>query len=54
MAGKGTIRPLTATGMLLGIGENDLERIDTLFTIRDLALRYGHIQEAIHTRSERL
>lgn len=35
------------TGMLLGIGENDYERVDTLLTIRDLALRYGHIQEAI-------
>ena len=35
------------TGMLLGIGENDAERVDTLLTIRDLALRYGHIQEAI-------
>ncbi|HIG72181.1 MAG TPA: 7,8-didemethyl-8-hydroxy-5-deazariboflavin synthase subunit CofG, partial [Myxococcales bacterium] len=38
--------PFTS-GMLLGIGENDLERVDTLFTICDLALRYGHIQEAI-------
>jgi len=35
------------TGMLLGIGENELERVDTLLTIRELALRYGHIQEAI-------
>jgi FO synthase len=35
------------TGMLLGIGENDDERVDTLLTIRELALRYGHIQEAI-------
>jgi FO synthase len=38
--------PFTS-GMLLGIGENDVERVDTLLTIRDLALRYGHIQEAI-------
>jgi len=38
--------PFTS-GMLLGIGENDLERVDTLLTIRDLSLRYGHIQEAI-------
>jgi FO synthase len=35
------------TGMLLGIGENDSERVDTLLTIRDLALRYHHLQEAI-------
>jgi FO synthase len=38
--------PFTS-GLLMGIGENDDERVDTLFTIRDLALRYGHIQEAI-------
>jgi FO synthase len=38
--------PFTS-GMLLGIGENDAERVDTLWTIHDLALRYGHIQEAI-------
>jgi FO synthase len=38
--------PFTS-GMLLGIGENDAERVDTLWTIRSLALRYGHIQEAI-------
>jgi FO synthase len=38
--------PFTS-GILLGIGENEAERIDTLFTIRDLALRYDHIQEAI-------
>lgn len=38
--------PFTS-GMLLGIGENDAERLDTLWTIRELALEYGHIQEAI-------
>jgi len=35
------------TGILLGIGEDDEERVDTLLTIRDLADRYGHIQEVI-------
>lgn len=43
----GELRIPFTSGMLLGIGENDAERVDTLFTIRDLALRYGHIQEAI-------
>jgi FO synthase len=38
--------PFTS-GMLLGIGENTQERVDTLLTIRDLADRHGHIQEAI-------
>ena len=35
------------TGMLLGIGENDEERVDTLLTMRDLHDRHGHLQEAI-------
>jgi FO synthase len=35
------------TGMLLGIGENLEERVDTLFAMRALDDRYGHIQEAI-------
>ena len=35
------------TGILLGIGENDEERIDTLLAIRALNERYGHIQEVI-------
>jgi FO synthase len=38
--------PFTS-GMLLGIGENVKERVDTLLTIRELADRYGHIQETI-------
>ncbi len=38
--------PFTS-GMLLGIGENDAERVDTLLVIRDLQDRFGHIQEAI-------
>lgn len=38
--------PFTS-GMLLGIGENVAERVDTLLAIRDLQDRYGHIQEAI-------
>ena len=35
------------TGMLMGIGETTDERVATLLAIRDLADRYGHIQEAI-------
>ncbi len=35
------------TGMLLGIGENVVERVDTLMVIRDLQDRHGHLQEAI-------
>ena len=38
--------PFTS-GLLLGIGENADERVDTLLVIRDLADRYGHIQEVI-------
>ena len=35
------------TGLLLGIGENNEERVETLLTIRGLADRYRHIQEVI-------
>lgn len=35
------------TGILLGIGENNEERIETLLTLREIDARYGHIQEAI-------
>ncbi len=38
--------PFTS-GLLLGIGENTDERVDTLLVIRDLSDRYGHIQETI-------
>jgi FO synthase len=43
----GELRIPFTTGMLLGIGENAAERVETLLTIRDLDDRYGHIQEAI-------
>jgi 7,8-didemethyl-8-hydroxy-5-deazariboflavin synthase CofG subunit len=35
------------TGILIGIGETLEERVDSLFAIRDLHARYGHIQEVI-------
>ena len=35
------------TGILIGIGETLEERIDSLFAIRELHERYGHIQEVI-------
>jgi FO synthase len=35
------------TGILIGIGETRVERIDTLLAIRELHERYGHIQEVI-------
>ena len=38
--------PFTS-GLLLGIGENDEERVDTLLAIRELDDRFGHIQEVI-------
>jgi FO synthase len=38
--------PFTS-GLLLGIGETSDERVDTLLAIRDLAARFGHIQEVI-------
>ncbi|HTG18036.1 MAG TPA: 7,8-didemethyl-8-hydroxy-5-deazariboflavin synthase CofG [Blastocatellia bacterium] len=35
------------TGILIGIGETPDERVDSLFAIRELHERYGHIQEVI-------
>ncbi|MDH6235268.1 7,8-didemethyl-8-hydroxy-5-deazariboflavin synthase CofG [Cryobacterium sp. CG_9.6] len=44
-AGRSNI-PFT-TGVLLGIGENNAERVDAMFAIRDSSDRHGHIQEVI-------
>ncbi|WP_371433431.1 5-amino-6-(D-ribitylamino)uracil--L-tyrosine 4-hydroxyphenyl transferase CofH [Novosphingobium sp.] len=44
-AGEANV-PFT-TGLLIGIGETRLERIEALFAIRDLHRRHGHIQEVI-------
>lgn len=35
------------TGILIGIGESWAERIEALLAIKDIHLRYGHIQEVI-------
>ncbi|MBV8770842.1 MAG: 7,8-didemethyl-8-hydroxy-5-deazariboflavin synthase CofG [Deltaproteobacteria bacterium] len=35
------------TGILIGIGESPEDRVDALIHIRELAARYGHIQEVI-------
>jgi FO synthase len=43
----GELRIPFTSGILLGIGETAEERVDTLFAIRELAEKYGHIQETI-------
>ena len=43
----GELRIPFTTGILIGIGEDWLERIDSLLAIRALHERYGHIQEVI-------
>jgi FO synthase len=43
----GELRIPFTSGLLLGIGETPRELIDTLFTIRRLEQRHGHIQEVI-------
>lgn len=43
----GKLRIPFTTGILIGIGESWEERIDTLFAIRAMHERYGHIQEVI-------
>ena len=45
LAGEARV-PFT-TGLLIGIGETRLERIEALLAIRDLHARHGHIQEVI-------
>ena len=35
------------TGLLLGIGESDREIIDSLYLIKEINKKYGHIQEVI-------
>jgi FO synthase len=35
------------TGILIGIGETRAERLEALFTIRDVHRRFGHVQEVI-------
>ena len=43
----GQLRIPFTTGILIGIGENRAERIDSLLKIREINNRYGHIQELI-------
>jgi len=43
----GKLRIPFTTGILIGIGEDWRERVDSLFAIRELHERYGHIQEVI-------
>jgi len=44
-AGKARV-PFT-TGILIGLGETRLERLEALLSIRELGERFGHIQEVI-------
>jgi len=43
----GVERIATTTGILIGIGETWVERIDSLLAIAELHTRHGHIQEVI-------
>jgi FO synthase len=43
----GTARVPFTTGILVGIGETRVERIDALLAIRDSHARHGHVQEVI-------
>jgi len=47
IAEAGKLRIPFTTGILIGIGETWEERIDSLFAVRELDERYGHIQEVI-------
>src|ERR687888_337776 len=43
----GELKIPTTTGLLVGIGETPQEIVDSLFLIREIHKRYGHIQEII-------
>ncbi len=43
----GELRIPFTSGILLGIGEDAIERVDTLFAIREVAEKHGHVQEVI-------
>ncbi len=43
----GRMRVPFTTGILIGIGETLEERVDSLFAIKEVHRRYGHIQEVI-------
>jgi FO synthase len=43
----GELRIPFTSGILLGIGEDAAERVDTLLAIRDLHAKHGHVQEVI-------
>ena len=43
----GRLRIPFTSGLLVGIGETVEERVETLFALKDLHHRYGHIQEVI-------
>jgi FO synthase len=43
----GALRIPFTTGILLGIGETVVDRVDSLLAIRDLHRRHGHVQEVI-------
>lgn len=45
LAGEGAV-PITS-GILIGIGENRQERIESLLALRELSDTYGHVQEVI-------
>lgn len=47
MRHAGELQVPFTSGILIGIGENRAERIDSLLALRDLHEQYGHIQEII-------
>jgi FO synthase len=47
IAAAGEERVPFTTGILIGIGETRAERLEALAAIRDLSVRYGHVQEVI-------
>jgi 7,8-didemethyl-8-hydroxy-5-deazariboflavin synthase len=47
LSNAGQLRIPTTTGILIGIGETPYEVIDSIFAIKKLHEKYGHVQEVI-------
>jgi len=50
IAAAGRLKIPFTTGILIGIGESEQDRMDSLQRIADLQRRFGHIQEVIISR----
>jgi 2-iminoacetate synthase ThiH len=51
VAAAGAARVPFTSGLLVGLGETEQERVDALLALRDLHAQYGHLQVCAFTRT---